>query len=214
MARIYDLQYHDDNVKKHPMTKEDLDFLKDLQKEMNTQDSVCQADPRYWTIAGTKKEYGYDEDSADGFEIYHDESMVAESMEKLAKYIQDNLLPFSDYDEDEDQEDEVTYNSRYKDIDIVTADDDVTLSSPEEAVEWLNEKGFEFSLSYYKNKWTTYPGTIFLTHKDALEHLKNNSHHYSDDAHPYAYTAFRSASIEKLYIILQEVDWNQLEKNI
>ena len=32
------------------MTKEEVDFLLQLQKEMNTQDSLGNADPRYWVI--------------------------------------------------------------------------------------------------------------------------------------------------------------------
>ena len=33
------------------MSKETLDFLKELQKEMNEQETDCQAHPRYWVVA-------------------------------------------------------------------------------------------------------------------------------------------------------------------
>ena len=39
-------EYHEDTVEKHEITKEEILFLKELQKEMNTQDTVCQADPQ------------------------------------------------------------------------------------------------------------------------------------------------------------------------
>lgn len=29
---------------------EDIQFLKDLQKELNNQDNDCQASPRFWTV--------------------------------------------------------------------------------------------------------------------------------------------------------------------
>ena len=32
------------------MTDEQRQFLKDLQHELNTQDTVCQADPRFWVV--------------------------------------------------------------------------------------------------------------------------------------------------------------------
>ena len=206
MARLHELKYHEDTVEKRGITKEDLDFLMDLQKEMNTQDTVCQADPRFWVIAGTEKEYGFDPDYADGFTVYDEDSQAAESMEELAGYILDNVLPISD-----DYEDEVEYSEFFKCINIETEDDNVELSTPDEVCEWLNEHGHNFSVSYYKNKRNLYPGTMFLTHKDAMKHLDDNHYHYSNDAHTYALTAHRSASVEKLYKILQEVDWESIK---
>ena len=42
--------YHVDPYKKHRITDEELDFLQELQKEMNTQHTWAQADPRIWVI--------------------------------------------------------------------------------------------------------------------------------------------------------------------
>jgi len=42
--------YHVDSYKKHRITDEELDFLQELQKEMNTQHTWDQADPRIWVI--------------------------------------------------------------------------------------------------------------------------------------------------------------------
>jgi len=51
MARYWEhLKYHDDNIPKRPITTEEIQFLIELQREMNTQDHVSQADPRYWVI--------------------------------------------------------------------------------------------------------------------------------------------------------------------
>lgn len=48
MAKYWEhLKYHPDEVEKHKITQEEIKFLKDLQHEMNTQDNVGQADPRY-----------------------------------------------------------------------------------------------------------------------------------------------------------------------
>lgn len=52
-----------------------------------------------------------------------------------------------------------------------------------------------------------YPNTMFLTEKDAREHLQSNYHHYSEDAHTYCMGAWRSPVVEKLWKILREVRW-------
>ena len=52
------LEYHEDTVEKHKITEDEIRFLKELQKEMNTQDSCGQADPRYWVIRDFDKVYG------------------------------------------------------------------------------------------------------------------------------------------------------------
>ena len=49
MAKYHkDLEYHEDLTEKHVLTEEEIRFLLELQKEMNTQDHVGQADPRFW----------------------------------------------------------------------------------------------------------------------------------------------------------------------
>ena len=48
MAKFWNnLKYHKDRVKKEKLTKEDITFLKDLQKELNTEDTVGTASPRF-----------------------------------------------------------------------------------------------------------------------------------------------------------------------
>lgn len=49
------LQYHPDTVEKHKITDKEIKFLSDLQHELNTQDHVGQADPRFWVIMGKEK---------------------------------------------------------------------------------------------------------------------------------------------------------------
>ena len=64
MAKLYELKYHEDEFpQKREMTREDIIFLTSLQKEMNTQDHVSQADPRFWVIRGTERKYHIDASS-------------------------------------------------------------------------------------------------------------------------------------------------------
>lgn len=62
----------------------------------------------------------------------------------------------------------------------------------------------------YKIVDKIYPDTMALTEKDMAEHLRKNDYHYSEDAHTYAMTAWREPRIERLYKILQEVDWDKI----
>ena len=49
--------HHVDPYKKHRITDEELDFLQELQKEMNTQNTWAQADPRIWVIQEPIRKY-------------------------------------------------------------------------------------------------------------------------------------------------------------
>ena len=49
--------HHVDPYKKHRITDEELDFLQELQKEMNTQHTWAQADPRIWVIQEPIRKY-------------------------------------------------------------------------------------------------------------------------------------------------------------
>ncbi|EQC0675844.1 hypothetical protein ACY2DU_000577 [Listeria innocua] len=54
--------------------------------------------------------------------------------------------------------------------------------------------------------------TFFITHKEALEHIKKNRRHYNSTVHTYAMTAWRSPVVEKLWEILREADFNKLSE--
>lgn len=206
------LKYHEDNIEKHKITKEELQFLKDLQKELNTQDDVGQADPKFWVIKGTEKLY--DVEDADGFELYDmdDGSIVALSMKEVVDYINNNLL-------------ENIYNSEgiiYKislaegtfneNILVEWTDngekESEDLDTKEDVLRWLHEHGcYGYDAASYKIFPRIYADTMFLTQIDAENHLKSNYYHYSEDAHTYAMTAWRSPRVEKLIDILQKVEW-------
>lgn len=59
-----------------------------------------------------------------------------------------------------------------------------------------------------------YPNTMFLTEKEAREHLKRNYYHYSEDAHTYCMVAWRSPEVEKLWKILRETKWDCKDKEL
>lgn len=68
------LKYHKDPFQRKLMTKEEVDFLLQLQKEMNTQDSLGNADPRYWVIRDWDKTYGKNLNNSDGILVFDNAS--------------------------------------------------------------------------------------------------------------------------------------------
>lgn len=215
------LKYHEDTTQKHQITQEEIKFLKELQKEMNTQDHLSQADPRFWVIKGTEKEYGVETGYEDGADLVDEDccEVIATDMESAMQYIRDNLL--DEINETDGVQRSIVLESgifhpvieiRWPDEDIV--EDSIQLENMEQVADWLKDEGYRYEIINYKNVSRIYPDTMFLTQKSAEDHLRKNYYHYSDDAHTYAMTAWRDPVTEKLYKILQQVDWTALEAQI
>ena len=217
MARYHKrLQYHEDVVEKHPLTLEEIQFLIELQKEMNTQDHVSQADPRFWVIQGTEREYGIESGYEDGADLADNNGccVVAADMESAVEYIRDNLLDEINEMDGIQRLFELTAGILHSRIRISWCEDGLDdyeeFDNIEEVAEWLNDNGYDFRVSNYRIVSKVYPDTMFLTQKAAENHLKANYYHYSEDAHTYAMTSWRNRETEILWKILQQVDWELL----
>lgn len=211
------LKHHEDKTEKHCITDEDINFLVDLQKEMNTQSDVGQADPRFWVIKGSECICRI-EDDADGYCLYNsmDCEAVAKNLKSAFEFIRDEILP----DINECAESPITIKFDQSPFfeemgEIIIEENDSYLNELEEIEEWLNENtygGYEFVS--YKRVEKIYQDTMFLTQKAAEKHLRANDYHYSEDAHTYAMTSWRNPETEQLWKILRGVDWNRLlDKN-
>lgn len=218
MAKYHNnLKYHEDKIDKHNITNKELEFLQELQNELNTQDDLCQANPRFWVIKGSEKLYNVDE--ADGYELYDADccETIAENMEEIYKYIRDEEL--DEICECDGIKREISYEPPTffgTGVIKITETEDksnyIELESLEDIRVWLNEyTNRNFNVISYKTVDKTYEDTMFLTQKDAEEHLRSNYYHYSDDAHTYAMTAWRSPRVEKLLNILSTVNFKKGE---
>ena len=69
-------------------------------------------------------------------------------------------------------------------------------------------------VGYYRNEHHIYPDTMFLTNRSCKRHIELNHYHYDSDVHSYAMTAWRSPEVEKLWDILQKVDWLKMREEI
>ena len=202
------------------MNENDIEFLKELQNEMNNQNTYGQANPRFWVVRQTVREYGYDSDYSDNYMLYYGEGDATyETIEDCYE-----LLCDFDYKLEE---------FGYEDISIELNDSKNTITikarieESEKHREWclhdlydvenfINNKLFlcdVVEIIYYKDKEEIVEDTFFLTLKECEEHIKNNYHHYNKP-HPYAMTAWRSPQVNKLYEILQNTNWDKLKNKV
>ena len=176
------LQYHEDTTEKRDISQEDIEFLKKLQLEMNTQDTTGTADPRFWVIKGS--ESVINNDNPDELCLQVDGSTVTSTTEETVKYTEDG-------------------EEEYEDL------------STQEVNEFLANNGYDDTMIIgISIRPFMYPNTMFLTEKEAREHLERNYYHYSEDAHTYCMVAWRSPEVEKLWKILRETKWDCKDKEL
>lgn len=212
------------------LSKEDFDFLIELQHEMLTQDTVSQAAPRFWVVAGTRREYRGSEYGSDGEVLIYDTEEVANGLEEAVEY-------FNEHYADEMEEENITIESgtlvnSYKVLKIDPSIDkeaeDYTegeeiyfeadlIQTIDELLEAMVDVGIVdndglYDTASYTNEHYRYPDTMFLTNRSCKEHIKANYYHYSSDAHSYAMTAWRSPEVEHLWKILDKIDWKIMRR--
>ena len=197
------------------MNKEDIKFLNDLKNEMLTQDTCCQANPRFWVIGQEERIYWCDREASNGFFIFDNDKseIIFEGDNKdIPKYII-NLV--------NELYENGNINSNLEDINVYSwGDIDFKLNGTYYTI--YDEIDFEnflkyclnmnVNLGYYKDNHVMQENTFFMTLREAKEHLEKNKHHYNNTAKPYAMTAWRSPQVERLYEIIQNTDWSEFDE--
>lgn len=214
MAKYWEnLKYHEDTVVKEKLSNDDIKFLKELQKELNTEDNVGTATPRYWVIRQPERIYHLDEDEADYY-VFIDEcdkyELTLEDLKDKLEYlcddnlksveVKDGVLTFEYFDEwlEEVEQYKVDYDNCYRD----------GLIKISELLE------FEVRVIYYSEIDVTADNCMFLTQIDAENHLRANDYHYHEEARTYCMHGWRNPRFERLIKILSKTDFDSmLEKN-
>lgn len=179
----------------------DIQFLKELQKQMRYEDECdydFQANPRFWVI----RDYRIvpaNEEYDDGFiqYFYSDGDFVAfETVDELRDEIREHF----------DNEEDIKRNHLLSAL--------MEQGDFEDLWEYiqrnLNDCGC-YSECYVKEEGYNVPNTVFLTKKEAKEHLWKNKHHYTEKAHTYAMTAWRSGEVSKVLDMLMNTDWDKVK---
>lgn len=170
--------------------QEDIRFLKELQRELKTQETDCQASPRFWVV-GDYKMIPCPDGFHDEYHVYSSNKECSIEINELLKEItNDNLAELSE-----------EARGLFEEIGC-----EVT------AIEWLRKYWSEDAeLVPVKKEHFICPNTMFITKAEAKEHIRRNHYHYSSEAHTYAMTAWRSPKVEKLLKILETLDWADIE---
>ena len=200
MAKYWEnLKYHEDTVVKEKLSNDDIKFLKELQKELNTEDNVGTASPRYWVIRQPERIYHVDRDEADYY-VFLDDDYQELTLEELKNYledvyddnlksvdIKDGVLTFEYLDEFSEEIEKYTidfYNS--------------SLESSYSVDKVLELFELEVNVVYYKEIDATVDNCMFLTQIDAENHLRANDYHYHEKARTYCMCGWRSPRFERL----------------
>lgn len=175
--------------------KEDIQFLKDLQTELRSQEHDSQAEPRFWVIMDYRTVPTHEDYGAERMMYFHNDGDYTEfeTIEELKGFLWDN-----DFGDD----DEV--------CDVLKQESISFLDLWEYVQENLNEEGY-FTEVPVKEEAFIVPDTMFLTKEEAKNHLKNNHYHYTSKAHTYAMTAWRAPKMERLIKILETFDWDSVK---
>lgn len=175
---------------------DDIQFLKELQSELNTQETDGQAAPRFWSIMDYKWE-PTSEDHADRVVLFDSDACetidINEYVDEIVDFEGERYLEF-----DKEQRDELEYIRDFE--------------APSDIYNWIEENDdnsryypvYEQELSFIA--WNA----LFFTKEEAKRHLKLNAHHYTDKAHTFAMTAWRAPKMERLMKILETFDWNSV----
>lgn len=178
------------------MKKEDIEFLKELQHELNTQDNCGQAEPKYWGIMERKTVY-VPEDCGDEVMFFLDGCDENFTMDSLIQYIQENYY------------DEMTTGERSEWKDLLESE-----PTPWEMKNFLEDNVIIPCVRYVdveEQDVLSQTTGCFLTKKAAQEYIDRFGYNHSSPR-TYAMTAYRNFELEHLLNILKTIDLDDVDE--
>ncbi|HBB5318398.1 TPA: hypothetical protein KBR08_000048 [Listeria monocytogenes] len=168
------------------MKTQDIEFLKELQRELKTQTNDGNAAPVFWVIRQYEDQIT-DSDFGEKIIYFHNDGDCSEfkTLEDLRLFLDEEL----DSIEHCETLDEA--------FDIILAD--------------YNDSGYFYRYDAI-SVGVIQPDTLFITKKEAQQHIENNRRHYNRTVHTYAMTAWRSRVVENLWDILRTADFSMLKE--
>lgn len=183
------------------LSKEDIRFLKDLKEELTMQDYNYQAQPAFWVVGDYRWVSAYEgtgEREVLYIQALNEEGSMNydEVAQEIIEYYDENFDVFGDesdyieHDEDKLEFKRNYHRDEYSDSDIF---------------DMLDLMDIEYTLYEETREHFIVKDTLFLTQKEAINHIESNRHHYTKDVHPYTMTAWRSPEFEQLLKILTKL---------
>ncbi|MFI2132882.1 hypothetical protein ACH434_22980 [Lysinibacillus fusiformis] len=178
----------------------DIQFLKDLQQQMQWEDKNdydSQAAPRFWAVMDYREVPANEDYDSTHMSYFHSDGDCTEfkSLEDLKEFLIDYYLEY-----DETNELEELLNNNDTDFEELWGF----------VIGNLNGCGF-FDEVAVKEESFIVPNTMFLTKEEAKRHIEKNRHHYTSKSHTYAMTAWRAPKVERLLNILMSFDWDSVQ---
>lgn len=188
------------------LSKQDTEFLQALGEELAHQNAIgidCQAFPQYWGIMDYRR-VPANEDYDNCKEMYYhsDGDFVEfETYGELKEFIECHEYPYAH---------EYLKQSEVAELKRLLSGEKIEMQELWGfVINYMNDNGFYDSCPMKEESFLR-KGSMFITKYDALDHLKNYRYNYSERAHTYAMTAFRSPKYERLLKILANTDWSAL----
>lgn len=182
------------------MKKEDIEFLKELQHELNTQDTDGQADPRYWGIMGRKTVPTADCNGDDWRFVVENEMYTAEEFVEMI----DN-----EYVVQMDGCNAARWNKLKNEI---LADYYQPYWSDDIPAFIFSATGLNVYTVDVIEQDFLYENAMFLTKRSAKEHIEKNGYHY-ENPRTYAMTAWRSPEVERLISIIKNMNVSDIKED-
>lgn len=176
------------------MKQTDIDFLRDLQRELNTQSNCGQAEPKYWGIM-EKKMVSVPDGCGDEYEWYLPDSVDPLTTDEFIQYIRDNYVEEMNSELREEWEDLIAdptaWDMKYF-LESKKIIDEVRYVDVEVQDVLSEQTG------------------AFLTRRAAQEYIDRFGYNHSQPR-TYAMTAYRNFELERLLEILKTMDVDQLK---
>lgn len=205
-----------DTVQKFDITPADIEFFRNLQYVLNTQDNMGNADPLFWVIRASKEKPVTTEQAPDDYDFItiadsDDPDTNIRSLEDFydicnsvitpenEKFMSIEYVPDGEVIIEDTIEDRILYEISELD------------QNAAEILNLLADYPHRFYTCYYRTEPEIIPDTLFLTHSACERHLKQNAHNYPEDAHAYAMTAQRSPEYETLLHLIKTINWNNIQ---
>lgn len=177
-----------DDIQLRVITREDVEFLAGLQEEMNTQPHQCQADPRFWVVMTHEYREAVDGDDVERVTFYDEGGDIASmSLDDAmnAAYRSNVELGGEDYADGILDGFGLYIDERGGFHSMFGHDDGMT----DFVKEYAETKGASVMFETCDERIAE--NTMFLTLREAKEHIARNDYHYVKP-HTYGMTAWRS----------------------
>lgn len=168
------------------LPKEDTEFLANLRRELLTQPTDGNRDPRFWGVIEEVLDWGYEKEFGEGWAIWNNDLVCDVGKRNDTKAVIDELVDQYGFD----------------------PDDFEGLDEPEEIVEVANKLcgEFQFSVNYYRVYHEVSENHLFLTKKACMEYIDRYGYNHKKP-HTYVMTAERCPEYERLLEILKKTKW-------